>query len=125
MATITQAIETSGGGLIRFLRWWRDELGGLLPQRAGGRAPARILVAIDQDSFRVFEGGGAKLRPVRAGLNLSALDAVAAVAELARTNPAARVGIRVPLASCFARTVELPRSAQEDASRILDLDLER
>src|SRR5262249_9579516 len=35
------------------------------------------------------------------------------------------VGLRVPLASCFVRTVELPRSAQEDASRILDLDLER
>jgi general secretion pathway protein L len=123
--TIAQAIETTGGGVIQFFQWWRDELRGLLPQRAGGHSAARILVAIDQDGYRVFEGAGAKLRPARAGLKLSALDAVEAAADLARSNPAALVGIRVPLASSFARTVELPRSALEDASRILDLDLER
>jgi general secretion pathway protein L len=125
MPTIAQAIETTGGGVIQFLQWWRDELRGLLPQRVGARAVARILVAIDQDGYRVLEGTGAKLRPVRPGLQLSALEAVGAAAELARSNPAALVGIRVPLGSSFARTVELPRSALEDASRILDLDLER
>jgi general secretion pathway protein L len=125
MPTIAQAIETTGGGVIQFLKWWGEELRGLIPQRAGSRSAARILVALTQEGYRVFEGGGAKLRPVRAGVELSALDAVRAAAELARSNPAAPVGIRVPLASCFVRTVELPRSAQEDASRILELDLER
>lgn len=126
MATIAQAIETTGGGVIQFLKWWRDELAGLLPQRAQGRSAARILVAITpEEGYRVFEGTGAKLRPVRAGLELSALDAVGAAADLARSNPGALIGIRVPLASCFVRSLELPRSAQDDASRILDLDLER
>jgi len=125
MPTIAQAIETTGGGVIQFFKWWLDELRGLVPQRAGSRSAVRILVALTPEGYRVFEGSGAKLRPVRPGVELSALDAVGAAAELARSNPAALVGIRVPLASCFARTVELPRSAQEDASRILELDLER
>jgi len=126
MATIAQAIETTGGGVIQFLKWWRDELAGLLPQRAQGRSAASILVAITPEGgYRVFEGTGTKLRPVRAGLELSALDAVGAAADLARSNPGALIGIRVPLASCFVRSLELPRSAQDDASRILDLDLER
>src|SRR5262245_9229497 len=125
MATISQAIETTGGGVLQFLKWWLDELRGLVPQRAGSGSAAKILVAFGQQGYRVFEGSGAKLRPVRAGQELSALDAVRAAAEFARSNPGALIGVRVPLASCFARTVELPRSAQEDAGRILELDLER
>jgi len=126
MPTIAQAIGATGGGVIHFLKWWREELGGLMPQRVVGRSGAKILICLGQEGYQVFEGGGGgKLRPVRGGADLSALDAVAAAGELARANPTAEVGIRVPLASCFVRTVELPRSAQEDASRILDLDLER
>jgi general secretion pathway protein L len=125
MPTIAQTIETTGGGVIHFLKWWREELGGLLPQRVAGRSAAKIIVCVGPEGYRLLEGGGGKLRPVRGGADLSALDAVAAASELARANPAAEVGIRVPLASCFVRTVELPRSAQEDAGRILDLDLER
>jgi general secretion pathway protein L len=125
MPTIAQTIEATGGGVIQFLKWWGQELGGLVPQRVAGRSGAKILISIGQEGYRVLESGGGKLRPVRGGAELSARDAVAAAGELARANPAAEVGLRVPLASCFVRTVELPRSAQEDASRILDLDLER
>jgi len=125
MPTIAQAIEATGGGVIHFLKWWREELGGLVPQRVVGRSGAKIVICIGQEGYQVLEGGGGKLRPVRGGADRSALDVVAAAGELARANPAAEVGIRVALASCFVRTVELPRSAQEDAGRILDLDLER
>ena len=110
MPTIAQTIETTGGGVIHFLKWWREELGGLLPQRVAGRSAAKIIVCVGPEGYRLLEGGGGKLRPVRGGADLSALDAVAAASELARANPAAEVGIRVPLASCFVRTVELPRS---------------
>jgi general secretion pathway protein L len=125
MPTIAQTIEATGGGVIRFLKWWGEELGGLVPQRVAGRSGAKVLISIGQEGYRVLESGGGKLRPVHGGAELSARDVVAAAGELARANPAAEVGIRVPLAGCFVRTVELPRSAQEDASRILDLDLER
>jgi general secretion pathway protein L len=125
MPTIAQSLEATGGGVLRFLRWWREELSGLLPQRVRGGSPAKILIRQDGEGYRLFEGTANKLRPVRAGAELSALEAVAVAGELARANPAANVGIRVPLASCFARTLELPRSAAEDAARILELDLER
>jgi general secretion pathway protein L len=125
MPTIAHAIEATGGGVIHFLKWWREELGGLVPQRVTGRSGTKILICIGQEGYRLLESGGGKLRPGRGGAQLSALDAVTTAGELARANPAAEIGLRVPFASCFVRTVELPRSAQADASRILDLDLER
>src|SRR5262245_29716098 len=125
MPTIGQAISATSGGVIGFVKWWGEELGGLLPQRVAGRAAAKILICVGPEGYRLIESGGGKLRPARGGAELSALDAVGAARELARADPAAEVGIRVALASCFVLTVELPRSAQEDASRILDLDLER
>lgn len=125
MATIAQSLEAAGGGLVSFLRWWRDELRGLVPQRVRARPTAKIVVALDQDGFRVLEGAGGKLRPARGGADLSARDAVGVTGQLAKSNPTAQIGIRVPLASCFVRHLELPRNAQDDAARILDLDLER
>ncbi|HEU0061257.1 MAG TPA: PilN domain-containing protein [Hyphomicrobiaceae bacterium] len=125
MPTIAQTIAAANSGIVGFLKWWGEELGGLLPQRVAGRTAAKIVICVGPEGYRLLESGGGKLRPARGGAELSALDAVGAVGELARANSAAEVGIRVPLASCFVRSVELPRSAQEDASRILDLDLER
>ncbi len=125
MATIAQGLAATGGGLAHFLRWWRDELRGLVPQRVRARAAARIVIVVGQDGYRVLESTHGKLRSVRGGADLSALDAVTAASQLAKANPAALIGIRVPLASCFVRHVELPRNAQEDAARILELDLER
>jgi general secretion pathway protein L len=125
MPTIAQTMAATGGGLTAFLRWWREELRGLVPQQLRGRSAVKILIAIGQDGYRVFASAGGKLRPARGGADLSPRDAVIAAGELARSDPAALVGIRVPLASCFVRNVELPRNAQEDATRILDLDLER
>jgi general secretion pathway protein L len=118
-------MAAAAGGLRQFLRWWRDELRGLLPQRMREASAARILLAIGQDGYRVFASTGGKLRPVRGEEDLSALEAASAAGELARSNPAALVGVRMPLANCFVRHLELPRSASQDAARILDLDLER
>jgi general secretion pathway protein L len=123
MPTMAQSAAATGGAILRFLVWWREELRGLVPQGVRGRKAARIIIDIGQDGYRVFESIGGKLRP--AGGNLSPLAAVALASDRARSNPSALIGIRVPLTSCFVRSLELPRNAQEDAGRILDLDLER
>jgi general secretion pathway protein L len=123
MAGIAQSVEVVGGGVSRFLLWWREELLGLLPRRT--RSVATLLVAVGPNGYRIFEDQNGRPRSADAGADLAALDAVNMTAKLARSNPAAVVGIRVPLESCFVRHVELPRGAQDDAARILDLDLER
>jgi len=125
MAAIAQSLQATGDGVVHFLRWWREELAGLVPQRVRARSAAKIIICSGQDGYRVLETVGGKLRPARAGADLSALDAVTVASQLAKANPAAQIGIRVPFASCFVRQVELPRNAQEDAARILELDLER
>ncbi|HJZ34016.1 MAG TPA: PilN domain-containing protein [Hyphomicrobiaceae bacterium] len=125
MASIAQGLGVAAGSVTNFLGWWREELRGLVPQRVRARAASQILIVVGQDGYRVLESTGSKQRPVRGGVELSAPEAAAAAAELAKSNAAALIGIRVPLASCFVRHVELPRSAQADVARILELDLER
>src|SRR5262249_33518324 len=125
MASIAQGLGVAAGSVTNFLGWWREELRGLVPPRGRARAASQIRIVVGQDGYRVLESTGSKQRPVRGGVELSAPEAAAAAAELAKSNAAALIGIRVPLASCFVRHVELPRSAQADVARILELDLER
>src|SRR5262245_63229700 len=123
MAAIAQSLQATGDGVVHFLRWWREELAGLVPQRVRARSAAKIIICSGQDGYRVLETVGGKLRPARAGADLSALDAVTVASQLAKANPAEQIGIRVPFDSWFVRQVELPRNAHADGARNLQLAL--
>lgn len=117
-------------GVARFLAWWREELWGLVPQRARQaltRAqPSLVIAALDQ-GFAVFEQVGAETRPVAVGGTgvLTRGQALAALAQTARSRSVTRVGIRLPVSACFSRSVELPSAARGEFRQILNFDLER
>lgn len=121
---------------IDFLRWWGDELSGLLPAWLTGRAqpvlPRRIL-SLETDGVRLIEGRAGS----EAAHNAAAGPGAGPVVPLAemlrrlvrdagsREAGGSEIGLRVAYPSCFVRRVELPRSAARDAARLLAVDLER
>ena len=134
MQSVAGTLRTLTAAAAGFLVWWRDELAGLAPERLRGLMSAdstRIVIAQTEThaeaGFRVFEEGGSDRsgRGAAVAEPLSLQDAVLAAAELAAGRPDVPIGVRLPLAGCFVRTVELPAAARTDAARILELDLER
>lgn len=111
-----------------FLRWWKDELAALLP--ASPRRPRtpgrRLVLTLDGAGvLRTIEDHGRPL-PAPGPAEPIALDALPG--ELSRIrdrDPRLPIGLRVRYADCFARTVDLPASAERDFARMLRLDLER
>ncbi len=127
MRALFEAIRSMVAG---FLSWWGQELAGMLPSRllrmSGPALPTRI-VSIEDRGLRLVDArGGPTPAAEPAG------DVVLPVAEMLERltreahGPAPlKVGLRLPLRSCFARRVELPRGAVRDFPRLLALDLER
>lgn len=109
-----------------FLTWWQDELWGLVPEHVRARLASSetgVVVATSPAGLQVLEEVGGRTRPASPILALP--EAVAAAARIKRERSAERLGVRIPMQSCFKRSVELPLAARGDAGRILDLDLER
>jgi general secretion pathway protein L len=115
------ALQSLRDGLLDFLAWWRDELRGLMPERArrllGGEQPHVVLAQVES-GFQVLQATAGPGGPV-----MPRADALMGLAELARKGTP--IGIRLPLGLCFTRTVELPGAARKDLRRILDFELER
>jgi general secretion pathway protein L len=124
-------LERVGRGPAAFLRWWIDELSGLVPaplRRLVSRPQRRIVVAVHPRlQFRVLEEHGGQLRSVgpSSGTGEPRHLGTGALAELARSTPLAPIGVRLPFDACFARRVALPAAARNNFRSILSLDLER
>lgn len=118
------------GEIGRFLRWWRQELMGLLPDRmTQSRAAAGrwLVLASGKDGPRLIEERGAKSRELT-----SAADPVRreqeiadALAQIAMTGRRPHIGVRLAHDACFSRELNVPAAARGDLVRILALDLER
>jgi len=124
------ALQSLRDGLLGFLAWWRDELRGLLPERArrlfSRDEPSLVLAQLDS-GFQVFEEAAGRGRPtaVRGGAVVPREEALMVLAGLAASAKGANVAIRLPLNLCFTRNVELPGAARKDLRQILNFDLER
>ncbi|HZA00987.1 MAG TPA: PilN domain-containing protein [Hyphomicrobiaceae bacterium] len=135
-----RTLERVGRGPAAFLRWWVDELSGLVPaplRKLVSGPRRRIVVAVHPrlqgpamratansgellPELRVLEEHGAQLRPI--GPSAATGEPLA---ELARSTPRMPIGIRLPFDACFARRIALPAAARNNFRSILSLDLER
>jgi len=125
-SSIAGMLQSWKGSTTAFLIWWRDELWGLVPEYIRVRLTSSetgIVVATSPVGMQVLEAVGGRTRP--ASPILPPTEAVAAAARIKRERSAEHLGVRIPMQSCFKRSVELPLAARTDAGRILDLDLER
>jgi general secretion pathway protein L len=132
MNSVAGTLQSWREGATAFLQWWRDELWGLVPEPVRARVAGgetRTIVSVAASGMQVLEEAAGRARPLEPGTMLTGPEAVAeAVAEAVRTRTAGapgRVGVRMPVRTCFKRSVELPTAARGDAGSILDLDLER
>lgn len=119
------ALRSVTDGATRFLAWWRDELIGLVPERARrlfADAEAGIVLAQVEGGFQLVNGSGPS---ARAPAVLSRDEALSTLARMAGSRRLDAVGIRLPLSQCFERRVELPKAAHDDVRRMLSFDLER
>lgn len=117
------------GSLRRAWRWWMLELLDCLPGRLSGSdnsARKALVVSLDPSGPRLVSEkvrlpGTSNAKPATA----SVADVWDTIADLGKGRRAAPVWIRLPYASCFVRRIEFPEAARRDASRLLDLNLER
>jgi general secretion pathway protein L len=126
MDSVAGLLQSGKGSAVAFLSWWRDELWGLIPERVRvhlASGETRLVVATAPDGLQVLEEVRGRITPASPILEP---DEVAAAAQRVRRERGLdRLGVRIPVQSCFKRSVELPTAARADAGRILDLDLER
>ena len=125
-SSVAGMLQSWKANTTAFLIWWRDELWGLVPEYIRARLASNetgIVVATSPAGMQVLEEVGGRTRP--ASPILPPTEAVAAAARIKRERSAERLGVRIPMQSCFKRSVELPLAARADAGRILGLDLER
>jgi general secretion pathway protein L len=126
MDSVAGLLQSWKGRAATFLAWWRDELWGLVPERvrvhlaSGGTS---LVVATVPNGLQVLEEAGGKVSAVSPVLVPD--EASAAAQRIRRERAPERLGVRIPVQSCFRRSVELPTAARGDAGRILELDLER
>jgi len=100
-------------------------------ERAADSGPAYI-VCVDQDGLRLLaenlpSGGrdaGADGR-VEGRPRLTGAAIAARLTNTLRAKAPVTVGLRIPFAYCFSRSVELPSAAEKDFPRLLALDMER
>src|SRR5262245_47205744 len=121
------ALRSVTDGATRFVGWWRDELIGLVPERARllfAEAEHDVVLAQVDGGFQVVNGSGPPARGEVPSV-LSRAEALSALARMAGSRRLDAVGIRLPLSQCFERRVELPKAACDDVRRMLNFDLER
>lgn len=127
MESVAPALNSIADGVARFFAWWRDELWGLVPERArrlfvGG--DAGVVLAQVETGFQIVAEHRARMQredpPV-----LSRAQALAALADMAGSRRLGAVGIRLPLSRCFERRVELPKAGRDDVRRMLNFEIER
>jgi general secretion pathway protein L len=126
MNSVADMLESWKGSAIAFLTWWRDELWALVPEQVRvhlASGETNLVVTTAPTGLQVLEESGGKVRP--ASPILVPAEAAAAAQRIARERAPERLGLRIPVQSCFRRSVELPTAARGDAGRILELDLER
>ncbi len=116
--------------MSRFLRWWGDELRGLVPGWPGGDAGAagrgdKTVVALGRTSVTVVEERGRSRRTLAAADLASGRPATEALHVLDGLDIRGPLGVRVAREACFARTLEIPSAALADAASLAALDLER
>lgn len=115
----------------RFLTWWGEELAGCVPaglRRALAPATPRIALCFSDDRLDIIserrrDGG-------RTVLSLPRSDDVAArlKQDITTLGPRRRpvpIGLRIPLAWCLRRQLDIPYAARANAARILLNDLQR
>ena len=126
MDSVAGLLRSWKGSAGTFLAWWRDELWGLVPEPVRVHLASRetsLVVATAPTGLQVLEEAGGKV--TAASPILVSAEAAAAAQRIRRELSPERLGVRIPLQSCFRRSVELPPATRGDAGRILDLDLER
>lgn len=123
---VKRGLASDAGDVVRRgWSWWTGELRDLIP---GLSVPSSA--AADADLVVVVQDGrmaaALPALPQASADNAASIEAaiVEHVTRLARRKTP-RILIRVPVASCLERTLDLPRSARGDAARIAALDLER
>lgn len=115
----------------RFLAWWGGELAGLLGggmRDTASRPRGRwLMLTVNRDGLGMVEVNGTReIQLIAAGATAENGTAIGErLAALTSAGARQRVGIQVAADLCFARTIELPIAARDDAARILALDLER
>ena len=112
------------GILRRGTQWWSGELASLVPtglkrQQGQGQLDAIVAVAADGSARLVTEGTRAR------GAKLAGQDVWDYLARLGRTRASPKVGLRLSNSACYARRIEIPADARQQAGAILALDLER
>jgi general secretion pathway protein L len=109
-----------------FLSWWRDELWSLLPeygrQLLTGVRPGPVLAQVE-GGYVALSGQASRGREQPSILPRA--QAILELASLARKENATSVGLRLPIGGCYVRRVQIPQAARGEASRILNLELER
>jgi|EndMetStandDraft_5_1072996.scaffolds.fasta_scaffold09947_3 general secretion pathway protein L len=126
MSTVADMLQSWKGSAATFLTWWRDELWALVPEHVRvhfASGETTLVVATASTGLQVLEDAGGRVQP--ASPILVPGEAAAAAARIRRERSPDRLGVRIPVQSCFKRSVELPPAARGDAGRILELDLER
>jgi general secretion pathway protein L len=126
MNSVPGILQSWKGSAATFLAWWRDELWGLVPEQVRVHLAAgetSLVVSATPTGLQVLEDAGGRARSATA--ILVPAEAAAAAQRIRRERAPERLGVRIPLQSCFRRSVELPPAARGDAARILELDLER
>ena len=126
MDSVAGMLQSWKGSAATFLAWWRDELWGLVPEQVRvhlASGETSLVVATGPTGLQVLEEAGGKVSAVSPVLVPA--EAAAAAQRIRRERAPERLGVRIPVQSCFRRSVELPPAARGDAGRILELDLER
>ena len=108
--------------------WWGRELSGLVPSgwrfSRGGRGPATV-ISLGKSKLEVIEDRGRGVR-VLATIDRGAEPwGPASLSVLDGLSVRPPVGLRVPLDTCFVRTLDIPAAARADALALATLDLER
>lgn len=111
------------------LRWWSNELSGMVPHRV------RDLMSASGDQLALYlEGGRVRICQLETGAPVgtsspptAADDAEAwrKISALAGKGQPPSLILIVPHSACLERRIEIPKKARHDAGRILELDLER
>jgi general secretion pathway protein L len=114
----------------RFLDWWKSELRWLVPARVRSFLAASkpvIVLAVLESGYSVFVEKGSRIRPLGpvTGGPLPLAQALDVIAQSLRSYRSRPIGIRLPLKSCYVRSVGLPANARRDFESILNLDLVR
>lgn len=115
--------------LLRFLRWWADELGAMLPSglvRRREGAGQWLTVDLSGEGARVLlEGARGRLLVALPAPRSAALEGELAAAVAAIDPRRVRCRVLLPVPAVLQREVELPMAAEENLREVLGFEMSR